>query len=84
MSDEESPDTSTAVPAAVAADLPTQRPLTTVEKMRMAMAQMEIDAADQPHTVEEPPRPVHVASEGKPKSTPSFSKVFQLRPKRKS
>ncbi|KAJ7935165.1 hypothetical protein B0H13DRAFT_1854428 [Mycena leptocephala] len=86
MSDEESPDTSTAVPAAVAADLPTQKPLTTVEKMRMAMAQMEIDAADQPHAVEEPP-PVHVrvlASEGKPKSTPSFSKVFQLRPKRKS
>ncbi|KAJ6593415.1 hypothetical protein B0H19DRAFT_19948 [Mycena capillaripes] len=81
----ESPNSDTAVPAAIPSDVRsgTPKPLTYVERVRMAMARMDIDATDQPHAVEAPePAPTQIpSSQG---SRKSFSKVFQLGSKRKS
>ncbi|KAJ7496855.1 hypothetical protein FB451DRAFT_1209008 [Mycena latifolia] len=88
MVEEEStplPDTSdTAVPAA--ADLPqsAQKPLTTVERMRMAMAEMDITGMDQTQAVDAPSDLPSSISEGKQKSAQSFSRIFQRKPTRQS
>jgi len=75
----------TAVPASIPEHMPSaKKPLTTVERMRMAMADMEIEGTDQAEAVNTAPAPAYGASERKQRSTQSFTgKMFPFRPKPK-
>ncbi|KAJ7188759.1 hypothetical protein C8R46DRAFT_29528 [Mycena filopes] len=73
--DEESPETAVSGPAPIPVDSPPpapRKPLTTVEKMRMAMAGMEIDATDGPPP-QAPPAPPPEARRRPKSSNKRFS-----------